>query len=186
MWYCDSVKCCRMIHRLFTIASAFSLALCITTAILCARSYRTGDQWQWMDRGDGRKNDHFNALSVEGGCAAFERFPCTYGHGEMWHFKPTPRSIAEPPDYKVHRHALGFYLLGQPEGPTRGVVVPLWAIIAAAALLPSYHAAHRISRKRRFPSGQHCQKCGYDLRASKDRCPECGTDISRKTPGECG
>ena len=55
----------------------------------------------------------------------------------------------------------------------RTVTFPLWAIMALFALLPSALFCHRVRRLRRVRA-RLCPSCGYDLRATPDRCPECG------------
>jgi hypothetical protein len=66
------------------------------------------------------------------------------------------------------RHSfLGFMLEASPG--TFGVGVPLWLPLGAGIVM-----LYRIHRPRRVPAGV-CTTCGYDLRATPDRCPECGT-----------
>lgn len=60
------------------------------------------------------------------------------------------------------------------------VFMPCWLIIALAAVLPlnwlRKKITHGLLLRRRRARGQ-CLQCGYDLRASTGRCPECGTPI---------
>jgi predicted amidophosphoribosyltransferase len=51
--------------------------------------------------------------------------------------------------------------------------VPYWSII----LIPLVPIPFLIWRKRSFRKG-FCANCGYDLRASTGRCPECGIKSS--------
>jgi hypothetical protein len=56
---------------------------------------------------------------------------------------------------------------------SRYVRVPIWAIAIAFAALPLVRALrYRGERRRRVG---FCARCNYDLRATTDRCPECGT-----------
>ncbi len=59
---------------------------------------------------------------------------------------------------------------------TWSVGVPHWFIAVLCLPLPLI-AFRRGRRKRRIEREGLCHVCGYDLRASVDRCPECGTGI---------
>jgi hypothetical protein len=55
-------------------------------------------------------------------------------------------------------------------------IVPWWPLILGFSLLPAARVFRTLRtrvRRRRRPG--RCQQCGYDLRATPDRCPECGT-----------
>ncbi|HZL36674.1 MAG TPA: hypothetical protein VFC78_15245 [Tepidisphaeraceae bacterium] len=55
----------------------------------------------------------------------------------------------------------------------RGLVVPLWLPLLLLSILPIIQFRKYARRKRQSRDGC-CLSCGYDLRASPDRCPECG------------
>jgi len=56
---------------------------------------------------------------------------------------------------------------------TRTLIVPLWSVCVMTGSLSLWSMYRRLLR-RRSQIGL-CLVCGYDLRATPDRCPECGT-----------
>lgn len=68
---------------------------------------------------------------------------------------------------------------------TRGlywVQLPLWipATLFGTALWVSYTPLRRRRKRRKLDL---CLKCGYDLRGSQERCPECGQPFAKRRPG---
>jgi len=58
---------------------------------------------------------------------------------------------------------------------SRFVCVPAWALIWLAAVVPTVRLSRYLRRRRRRIHGL-CRSCGYDVRATPERCPECGTE----------
>jgi hypothetical protein len=66
----------------------------------------------------------------------------------------------------------------------RFVYVPHWfaLIVLGAASAPLITRVRHFLRARRRARGGMCRACGYDMRSTPDRCPECGTASLNQMP----
>lgn len=52
-----------------------------------------------------------------------------------------------------------------------------WQLLLLFLILPLGHLVNRWLIKARLKRAGHCPVCNYDLRATPNRCPECGTQV---------
>lgn len=164
-----------MTRRLFTIASVSSLVLGVAVAAVWVRSYWVHDSIDRWHPDEGWKVSSNRSAIV---FLWWTEHSARDDSGWSWVRNPPSRDDDE---------AFGFVSNQQYVSEGGSVVwrnvqwvwFPHWIAFAAACCLPaiavlgSLHRAFRRRRKR----GRFCLSCGYDLRASSDRCPECGTPI---------
>jgi hypothetical protein len=122
--------------------------------------------------------------------------------GPLWvsadHDQRPPHGLGSNPYRWSDGHHLGFsYYEGErkltgPPGtlPTwvfvqRWITVPYWVVTAVGLLLSTLLAARQVPLWRRRRRGL-CVHCGYDLRASPGRCPECGSEGGRGSVSRSG
>jgi hypothetical protein len=168
-----------MIRGVFTIVAVLSLLLCLTIGVswivvprLSPRSlqfHSSFHDWEIDPSGE-----HFN-LRVEGGT----RLPSgglRAPKGQHWDTNWANPTISLP---------LGFsYGINPANDPTAApffeLVAPWYWLIILAAVLPIIWIGLFILRRRRMRHViEHnlCPVCGYDLRSTPDRCPECGASV---------
>ena len=182
-----------MARRLFTL-SALSLLLCAAAVVLWAVSYVApggAGRRTWRIGGrptvgitevgfaSARGRVAFGTLSreVPGGITTGETRQAVqwvWGRGALVDFIR----------YREWYGPLGFEFSrtrGGPGGSGWTVMVPYWALCLLTAIPPAYRLA-RIGRRRRQERLRLglCPRCGYDLRATPGRCPECGTAVAGK------
>jgi hypothetical protein len=69
-------------------------------------------------------------------------------------------------------------------GTYGGFIIHYRTVFAACFLVPAMITTRRILRHRRHRERRRrglCPACGYDLRATPERCPECGADSQEPT-----
>jgi len=63
-----------------------------------------------------------------------------------------------------------------------GITVPYWMCVAVAGMCSAVGILRTVRLRAASGLGQ-CRRCGYDLRASPGRCPECGAAVDDPEPG---
>jgi hypothetical protein len=164
--------------------TALSLLFLVATSVLWVRSYWMADFLGW-----GGTRGWCGALSM-GGLVRIER--ASYAErprgwnstsyptprGGLWsEVKNGPQSMLTRVGFKYRDVDYNF----DGKSMRYSVYFPHWAACAASGLpsmiaTPFALAGRR--RKRRLRLGL-CVSCGYDLRATPDRCPECGRQKTR-------
>jgi hypothetical protein len=160
-----------MRRKLFTFTAALSLLLCVAACVLWVRSYRIVDICQKHRAG------RYRQIVSSGGLLQLELGPTRLPDATTWTSRPG-RYINLGPAAKVDWRFHQFMSLS---GTTKGVpqrfsqlMAPHWSLALLFGMLPAVWAVVWLRRRRRFGAGR-CSACGYDLRATPERCPECGT-----------
>jgi hypothetical protein len=113
-----------------------------------------------------------------------------YVYAQGWNFITRPSSTGDKLSYtsKSLPGARSFSVLGfgyidsiPPPRSVRIIYFPHWFAALLFAILPTVRL-RSILRTRRENRIGLCQHCGYDLRATPDRCPECGA-VAAKSLG---
>lgn len=182
-----------MIHRLFTFASALSLLLFLATTVLWVRS-RFADDWREVTYGFGTpgrpREIAFQVDSCRDGLDIFVSSEATSDPEESFRLDPSgwessgyfgmPASESFSPLPRRSCLGLKVYRKTTNSALTRALLftalLPHWLLVFGSAALPASMFVRRRRRIRRRQMGR-CPTCNYDLRASVDRCPECGTPM---------
>lgn len=164
-----------MSGRLLNVCSTLSLLLFVGVCAMWVRSHHTADAYEAATTRVG---------SVVGGVVILHTYtgaPAESGY----HSRPADEvafglafvGVGQVPERKVEFAGFAYVRLSDPLATRLDdwlLFIPYWAIAAPLALLPAWWALTYRRRRERLRQG-HCRRCGYDLRGTPHRCPECGT-----------
>ena len=166
----------RFARWLLAFSTVASLLILAAAVVMWVRSYRVADAVQRFTPG------HYVELFSDDGrfgtrLTTFPRARSRTAGDLAWrHETRKPGNFAGPRGDST-RDGLGFkrVTFTHPRGGYRLTIValPWWLAAGGASVIPIVAGIARFRRGRPVRVG-FCRACGYDLRASPERCPECG------------
>jgi hypothetical protein len=144
--------------RVYTALSVLSLLLCAATLALWVRSHFVYDIVGY---------NSWTTYSVAGRLLVIWRgFD---GTSHDWFRGPPSSDLGRAVRTSLGASSFSFDRYSHPFA----IKFPHWSLALLLAMPPAlrFRAA---TRERRIRRAGHCPNCGYDLRATPDRCPECG------------
>lgn len=160
-----------VVRQFISLRTAISAVLLVIVLLLWSRSYTKFDGITWIPdyrAGDSSHDPLWTEIGVD----------CVRGYFGLEILNMDGVPGMEPPrrfEYYWQPTLIppGFVVHSLPNGGGMECWVPMWAIFLACLLL---HTSMTLRLVRKANRGREvkCAKCGYDLRASAKRCPECG------------
>jgi hypothetical protein len=203
----ESISMRRIAQLLFGLLTVLSVLVCFATVVLWIASYRTRDEWQFqcgdvrwelrshkgrlvMDDGpqlllEREERNRVLDLSWEKGRQLMDRQHSLVKSLSVANLK-TPKGdeilteLGRLNEDLMQLTTSEMALLRQPQRQRVVHSTSHWLIATVTALLPLAYLMWCLvtwKRQRMRRIGGLCFMCGYDLRASSSRCPECGTPI---------
>jgi hypothetical protein len=177
----------RLVRWSFNLVCFVSLLLCIAVAAVAVRSYQVTDFWIWYDNlGSGLDS---NILRVGHGYVQYACYDVSRMSGlnmAPGHYSHLGSDVTQFTNLQVGQRHFAFAGLrfersqGNYYSYKAAQMHLSWPIVLSA-ILPAFWLVLFRRRRRRFRAG-FCRVCGYDLRASPGRCPECGTLCDAANP----
>ena len=170
-----------MKRRLLSIILIASLVVCLLSIAVQVRSGFRWDSCSWMSDGSSGIYRTVGITSWQGSIEIMYGWASKFRLGPpkaglSWHTGHYGGSIGLRVGgwFDLSWHPANFGANGQGQGTT--MTFSIWPITLAtgATFLAGWHRRRQAARRAAVG---YCSKCGYDLRASKERCPECGTTI---------
>ena len=163
-----------LIRWLLHFFSFISFLFFLATAFLWIRSHTMTDDIFWYS------TDRMTRFRTSGGGFHFETRPWPFGaipHRE-WH-RIDDRALYPFATSSTSSFAERLGFLYDTEQYDLLLIAPYWSLALLTAPLPLLRLRAILLHRRRSRriTQNLCSSCGYDLRASTEKCPECGTTV---------